>query len=162
MSDDITNNSTGDSKMFYCCECDTNGKFYDLQDAYDNGWFQYDEANYCPDHAQNAIEICDCEKIIWSDDFGPGEIVGKVIECLDPEINKNEIGVLNRFIDTMGYVAPEIKDARFWGGCMRFNFTSICGEYFNTNKRVHDIFESAVQKYREVGFKYKRKYKKTV
>jgi len=96
--------------------------------------------------------------VVWSDDFCPTEIVGKVIECLDPEINKNEIGVLNRFIDTMGYAAPEIKDTRFWGSSndnhltWRVNFTSICQNYFLDYKKINAIYNSAVQKYNEVGF----------
>ena len=98
-----------DSEMdtYECCECNKKDKFSDLQDAYDNGWYQYDEANYCPDHTAGAIEECDTGGLVvnWSDNFGPCEIVGKVIEILHPKIDKDIISELYRFLETMGYAA---------------------------------------------------------
>lgn len=48
----------------YCCNgenCDNEGEFEDLQEAYDNGWYQNDEANYCGDCAEEEIEKVDNE-----------------------------------------------------------------------------------------------------
>ena len=48
----------------YCCNgenCDNEGEFEDLQDAYDNGWYQNDEANYCGECAEEEIEKVDNE-----------------------------------------------------------------------------------------------------
>ena len=146
-----------DSEMdtYECCECNKKDDFSDLQDAYDNGWFQYDEANYCPDHTSDAIELCDTDGLVinWGDEFGPGEIVGKVIEILHPKINKNIIAELNRFLETMGYAAPEIHDMRFWGGGgWSTDFTQICKKYFEYDARVQKIYNSAVEKYNKDGF----------
>ena len=46
----------------YCCNgenCENTGEFEDLQEAYDNGWYQNDEANYCGDCAEEEIEKVD-------------------------------------------------------------------------------------------------------
>jgi hypothetical protein len=144
-----------DVDIYECCECNKKDEFSDLQDAYDNGWFQYDEANYCPDHTADAIEECDTDGLVinWSDNFGPCEIVGKVIEILHPEINKNIIAELYRFLETMGYAAPEISDQRFWGdGGWSTDFTQICKSYFEHDARVKKIYNSAVEKYNKNGF----------
>ena len=48
----------------YCCngsDCDNEGEFEDLQEAYDNGWYQNDEANYCGECAEEEIEKVDNE-----------------------------------------------------------------------------------------------------
>lgn len=48
----------------YCCNgenCDNEGEFEDLQEAYDNGWYQNDEANYCGECAEEEIEKVDNE-----------------------------------------------------------------------------------------------------
>lgn len=48
----------------YCCngeKCENTGEFEDLQEAYDNGWYQNDEANYCGDCAEEEIEKVDNE-----------------------------------------------------------------------------------------------------
>ena len=46
---------------YKCCLCDKHGYYLDLQEAYDHGWFQYDDAEYCSDHAQQGI---------WEADYG--------------------------------------------------------------------------------------------
>ena len=86
----MSSDSEAETYEYECCECNKKDEFSDLQDAYDNGWYQYDEANYCPDHTAYAIEECDTGGLVvnWSDNFGPCEIVGKVIEILHPEIDK--------------------------------------------------------------------------
>lgn len=144
-----------DVDIYECCECNKNEEFSDIQDANDNGWFQNDEANYCPDHTTGAIELCDTDGLVinWSDNFGPCEIVGKVIEILDSDLNKNIIAELNRFLETMGYAAPEIRDQRFWGdGGWSTDFTQICKSYFEHDARVKKIYNSAVQQYNKYGF----------
>lgn len=48
----------------YCCNgenCDNEGEFEDLQEAYDNGWYQNDEANYCGECAEEEIVKVDNE-----------------------------------------------------------------------------------------------------
>ena len=61
------NDSDGDRDSeveHYCCNgenCDNEGEFEDLQEAYDNGWYQNDEANYCGDCAEEEIEKVDNE-----------------------------------------------------------------------------------------------------
>ena len=142
-----------DVDIYECCECNKKDEFSDLQDAYDNGWFQCDEANYCPDHTADAIEECNGFVVNWSDNFGPFEIVEKIIEILHPEIDKNIIAELNCFLRTMGYAAPEISDQRFWGGGgWATDFTQICEGYFKHNVRVNKIYRSAVEKYNKNGF----------
>ncbi len=50
----------------YCCngeKCENTGEFEDLQEAYDNGWYQNDDANYCGDCAEEEIEKLDNEAI---------------------------------------------------------------------------------------------------
>ena len=59
------NDSDGDRDSeveHYCCNgenCDNEGEFEDLQEAYDNGWYQNDEANYCGECAEEEIEKVD-------------------------------------------------------------------------------------------------------
>ena len=66
-------NSDGDRDSeveHYCCNgenCDNEGEFEDLQEAYDNGWYQNDEANYCGDCAEEEIEKVDNESISKKD-----------------------------------------------------------------------------------------------
>ena len=61
------NDSDGDRDSeveHYCCNgenCDNEGEFEDLQEAYDNGWYQNDEANYCGECAEEEIEKVDNE-----------------------------------------------------------------------------------------------------
>lgn len=48
----------------YCCNgenCENTGEFEDLQEAYDSGWYQNDEANYCGECAEEEIEKVDNE-----------------------------------------------------------------------------------------------------
>ena len=67
--DDVDSGSESDDDRdseveHYCCNgenCDNEGKFEDLQAAYDNGWYQNDEANYCGDCAEEEIEKVDNE-----------------------------------------------------------------------------------------------------
>ena len=39
-----------------CACCDEEDDFEDLQDAYDNGWFQSEDGDFCPEHAAKGIE----------------------------------------------------------------------------------------------------------
>lgn len=48
-----------DSEEYECCVCNSLGYFNNLQEAYDNGWFEFDYAHYCSDHASDAIDVCD-------------------------------------------------------------------------------------------------------
>ena len=65
--DDVDSGSDSDGDKnseveHYCCngeECENTGEFEDLQDAYNNGWFQNDEANYCGECAEGEIEKVD-------------------------------------------------------------------------------------------------------
>ena len=67
--DDVDSGSDSDDSSDkeveqYCCNgenCENTGEFQDLQEAYDNGWYQNDEANYCsfPREIGSApIHIC--------------------------------------------------------------------------------------------------------
>ena len=65
--DDVDSGSDSDDSSDkeveqYCCNgenCENTGEFQDLQEAYDNGWYQNDEANYCSDHAEGEVEKVD-------------------------------------------------------------------------------------------------------
>ena len=65
--DDSDGDSDGDRDSeveHYCCNgenCDNEGEFEDLQEAYDNGWYQNDDANYCGECAEEEIEKVDNE-----------------------------------------------------------------------------------------------------
>ena len=59
--DDVDSGSDREVEQ-YCCNgenCENTGEFQDLQEAYDNGWYQNDEANYCSDHAEGEVEKVD-------------------------------------------------------------------------------------------------------
>ena len=61
-SDDDSDGDRDSEVEHYCCNgenCDNTGEFEDLQEAYDNGWYQNDEANYCGDCAEEEIEKVD-------------------------------------------------------------------------------------------------------
>ena len=63
-SDDDSDGDRDSEVEHYCCNgenCDNTGEFEDLQEAYDNGWYQNDEANYCGDCAEEEIEKVDNE-----------------------------------------------------------------------------------------------------
>ena len=64
---------------------------------------------------------------------------------------------LQKFYEDLGYTAPEIRDARFWGG--NFNKDSlvdICKDHYDNNVEVHNIFTKAVVKYEiNKGFVYR-------
>ena len=95
--------------------------------------------------------------IVWSDNFGPSEIIQKVIDVLDPEKDKVPISELIRFLETMGYAAPEIQAIRFWGknGEYKWNptFTDICKNHFKNNPHVLRIYNSASSYYnKNFGF----------
>ena len=63
-SDDDSDGDRDSEVEHYCCNgenCDNEGEFQDLQEAYDNGWYQNDEANYCGDCAEEEIEKVDNE-----------------------------------------------------------------------------------------------------
>ena len=61
--DDVDSDEGSDKEVEeYCCNgsnCENTGEFEDLQEAYDNGWYQNDEANYCGDCAEEEIEKVD-------------------------------------------------------------------------------------------------------
>ena len=63
--DDVDSDEGSDKEVEeYCCNgsnCENTGEFEDLQEAYDNGWYQNDEANYCGDCAEEEIEKVDNE-----------------------------------------------------------------------------------------------------
>ena len=65
------NDCGSDSEVeHYCCNgenCENTGEFEDLQDAYDNGWYQNDEANYCGECAEEEIEKVDNEAMSEKD-----------------------------------------------------------------------------------------------
>ena len=60
-SDDSDDSSDKEVEQYCCNEenCEKTGEFEDLQEAYDNGWYQNDEANYCSDHAEGEVEKVD-------------------------------------------------------------------------------------------------------
>ena len=61
-SDDDSEDDRDKEVEQYCCNgenCENTGEFEDLQEAYDNGWYQNDEANYCGDCAEEEIEKVD-------------------------------------------------------------------------------------------------------
>ena len=63
-SDDDSDGDRDSEVEHYCCNgenCDNEGEFEDLQQAYDNGWYQNDEANYCGECAEEEIEKVDNE-----------------------------------------------------------------------------------------------------
>ena len=63
-SDDDSDDDRDSEVEHYCCNgenCDNEGEFEDLQQAYDNGWYQNDEANYCGECAEEEIEKVDNE-----------------------------------------------------------------------------------------------------
>ena len=63
-SDDDNDGDRDSEVEHYCCNgenCNNEGEFEDLQEAYDNGWYQNDEANYCGDCAEEEIEKVDNE-----------------------------------------------------------------------------------------------------
>ena len=63
-SDDDNDGDRDSEVEHYCCNgenCDNEGEFEDLQEAYDNGWYQNDEANYCGECAEEEIEKVDNE-----------------------------------------------------------------------------------------------------
>ena len=63
-SDDDSDGDRDSEVEHYCCNgenCDNEGEFEDLQEAYDNGWYQNDEANYCGECAEEEIEKVDNE-----------------------------------------------------------------------------------------------------
>ena len=39
-----------------CCMCGEENVYLSLQNAYDYGWFSHDCVQYCPAHAQDAID----------------------------------------------------------------------------------------------------------
>ena len=61
--DDVDSDEGSDKEVEeYCCNgsnCENTGEFEDLQEAYDYGWYQNDEANYCGDCAEEEIEKVD-------------------------------------------------------------------------------------------------------
>ena len=63
--DDVDSDEGSDKEVEeYCCNgsnCENTGEFEDLQEAYDNGWYQNDEANYCGECAEEEIEKVDNE-----------------------------------------------------------------------------------------------------
>ena len=94
-------------------------------------------------------------ELVWDDEnFGPTQIVDEIIKILDPEKDKVVIMILNNFLKTMGYAAPEMYDMRFWGANYdwKTSFTNICKTYLNKNIEANKVFESAVKKYQEIGF----------
>ena len=209
---DSCDSSDCEMDIYECFECNKKEEHGKLQDAYDSGWFQDDEANYCPDHAYNAIvalentlqnepvgdvegdvkghvkgdakgdasdaisasdtfieyfsgedageggdagEVVKYDDIVWSENFGPSEIIQKVIDTLDPEKDKEPISELMRLLDTMGYAAPEIHALRFWGGdyTRKITFTDICKTYFKHNPHVRHIYNSASMHFNNIkGF----------
>lgn len=67
--DDVDSGSDSEVEH-YCCNgenCENTGEFEDLQDAYDNGWYQNDEANYCGECAEEEIEKVDNEAMSEKD-----------------------------------------------------------------------------------------------
>ena len=54
-NDDESNNEECDESV-QCCMCQQRGNYIDLDHAYENGWFRSDYVDYCPEHAQIAID----------------------------------------------------------------------------------------------------------
>ena len=46
-------------QKYNCSCCNIFGYYHSLQEAYDDGWFEFDDAYYCSDHASEAIDMCD-------------------------------------------------------------------------------------------------------
>ena len=93
--DDVDSGSDSDGDKnseveHYCCngeECENTGEFEDLQDAYDNGWFQNDEANYCGECAEGEIEKVDNDVMSEKDVL---ETFGVRPANPSPESNENK------------------------------------------------------------------------
>ena len=92
--------------------------------------------------------------------FTPHMVVSQIMDIVD----KDTMGYkrLKRFSEDLGYTAPEIRDARFWGAPNLFKdcITDICRDCYDNNEEVHKIFRQAVVKYQlHGGFIYKKDLK---
>lgn len=87
--------------------------------------------------------------------FTPQMVVNDIMNVVD----KDTTGYLRlrKFYEDLGYTAPEIRDARFWGGAFnKDSIVDICKNHYEENKEVHKIFTQAVIKYEiNRGFVYK-------
>ena len=87
--------------------------------------------------------------------FTPQMVVNDIMNIVD----KDTIGYirLKKFCEDLGYTAPEIRDARFWGGSFnKDSIVDICKDHYEDNPEVHKIFTNAVVKYEiNKGFVYK-------
>ena len=90
-----------------------------------------------------------------SEIFTPQMVVNQIMNIVE----KDTLGYkrLKKFYEDLGYTAPEIRDARFWGG--KFNKDSIvdiCRDHYDNNEEVYKIFTKAVVKYEiNKGFVYR-------
>ena len=90
--------------------------------------------------------------------FTPLMVVNDIMDVVD----KDTMGYkrLKKFCTDLGYAAPEIRDARFWGGTFqKDSIVDICKDHYNDNEKVHKIFTQAAVKYQEPGFVYKKDLK---
>lgn len=87
--------------------------------------------------------------------FTPQMVVNDIMNVVD----KDTTGYLRlrKFYEDLSYTAPEIRDARFWGGAFnKDSIVDICKDHYEENKEVHKIFTQTVIKYEiNKGFVYK-------
>ena len=88
--------------------------------------------------------------------FTPQGIISEIMAVVPK--NGNGYKRLVKLMEDIGYAAPEIRDARFWGSpnVGKDSITSICQDYFDNNAKVHEIYCRNVVKYElKKGFIYK-------
>ena len=91
-----------------------------------------------------------------SEIFTPQMVVNQIMNVVEKDTPGYKR--LQKFFEDLGYTAPEIRDARFWGdkGIFKDSLVDICRDHYDNNEEVYKIFTKAVVKYEiNKGFVYR-------
>jgi hypothetical protein len=92
--------------------------------------------------------------------FTPFTVITEVLYTIkDEEKNKKAIVEFEKLADDLGFVAPEIRDSRFWGGFNnKENFVSLCQKFFLNDEKILNIFQKTKKRYEKTGFIYENEF----
>lgn len=90
--------------------------------------------------------------------FTPFTVIDEIMNVIDKE--SDGFARLKKLKEDLGYVAPEIRNSRFWGNkhSIKESLTDICKKHFNDNEKIRKIFHKAALKYAKEGFTYLNGY----
>ncbi len=93
--------------------------------------------------------------------FTPMTVIVNMMDVIDE--NTPGYRRLDKLLENMGYTAPEIRDARFWGTkyLAKDCIIDICKDHFSDNIIIHTIYQAAVNQYNKTGFIYKEDINET-